>query len=111
MSIWDDPVGLSESERDRLFRSDPMPGTGPGIRGLPTIPADSPLLRKLTGEAAAAAEGAGAGSALGGLLSRIARGEVDLRAALADQALPAPDHAHMTGLGAIIERLHEEGSR
>ena len=103
------PLGqLTPQEIELLFRADPSVETDENDVSLSTIPASSPAMRQLLRELSTAAENQPSGSPIQELLTRITRGETDLRSALDDPSLPAPSaDALDEGTRTLIEELKE----
>jgi len=88
----DSPLGRPTSQELALqFQSDPTAEVSESDVSLRTIPASSPAMRQLLRELGEAAAKEPSGSPMQSLLTRITRGEIDLRSALDDPSLPTPD--------------------
>lgn len=111
MSTPEPKLPLPSDDIQRLFASDTS-GTAGAPFELPTIPADSPLMKSLHRDLQSAADAAPPGSPLRTLVNDILQGKVDLRAALADPAFPRPDADRVDpSLRRLITELEEENPR
>lgn len=107
-SILDD---LTAAALAREFAA--IPGDSPGSDGelpdpLPTIPATSPIMRRLRAELEHTVAGSTPDSPLQHLVSRVLRGHTDFRTALSDADFPAPSRGNLgPEVNAFVDRQNE----
>jgi hypothetical protein len=104
----ENPGGVPVGVLAQQFAAAPD-ATGPGVDdellALPTIPATSPIMRKLQDELRQTVALAPPDSPLRHLASRILRAQTDLRGALADPAFPEPSRDRVA---AVIDAIMDE---
>lgn len=113
MGIHDLAAQFAPGELEGQFRSDPSAEDGDGaVAALPSIPANSAVMRQLTTELRNAGARLPEDSPMRDLFARIERGEIGLRSALRDPSAPAPDAESLPpSTRALIEELQGEEER